>query len=84
MNQKLAPKVEVVYSKAGHDPELRDMLAALAPISLFDAVKHSGLAPKGEEYELSLVDAPDRAVVMALLAMMRYEYADAMLEARRK
>ncbi len=64
------------------DPELRDMLAALAPITLQDALLHSGLAQEGKEHEIRLHKPADRAVALSLLASMRYEYADAMLEAR--
>jgi len=57
------------------EPELRDILAALAPITFEQAQYHSGIGP---EYS-RLMTTEDRAPVMTLLAAMRYEYADAML-----
>lgn len=77
-------KILEMQPRIAAEPEMRDMLAALAPISLQDAIKHSALYEEGQEDMVTLENLTDRAAIMALLAMMRYEYADAMLEARKK
>ena len=63
------------------EPQIRDIFAALAPISLAEALKYSGLAQKSDTI---LKNDSDRAIALSVFATMRYEYADAMMEARKK
>lgn len=60
---------------AGHS--LRDMLAANAPITLSMAVEVMGL-----DDDVDMTSLSQRAAMFAVMAKLRYEYADAMLAAR--
>ena len=53
---------------------LRDWFAGSAPITIDDAMYVCG--------DISLALDSERAVLLATLALMRYEYADAMLAKR--
>lgn len=60
---------------------LRDWLAGEAPVTLYDAAVTCGWSG------LQAVDMPKddyRATLWAVMALMRYEYADAMLAERAK
>ena len=68
------------YQADGHNGmSLRDWFAGQAPVTLFDAAVACGW---------SAIDAADmprddyRATLWAVMTLMRYEYADAMLAAR--
>lgn len=56
----------------------RDMLALGAPVTIPDAAIACGYPSLTEALE----NDATRAVVFAVMALMRYEYADAMLKAR--
>lgn len=79
-NTWLVMHVEMAAEYGTPDSELRDAFAMNAPIDFEVACGAFGVA--AHEYPL----APDtnRIPFLAVWAMIRYEYADAMLEARKK
>lgn len=70
------PTHPILYSSAdayhAQGMSLRDYFASTAPVTLADAERVTG-------GRLRLNNDGDRAAVMAILALMRFEYADAML-----
>jgi hypothetical protein len=56
---------------------LRDWFAGQAPVPLGDAARVCGWPP-----EFNLTTDSERATLWAVMAMLRYEYADAMLVER--
>lgn len=58
---------------------LRDYFASNAPVTVQDAIDVSGYKDRD-----CLKHDADRNVVFAVLTMMRYEYADAMLSERKR
>lgn len=71
---------QIIYSE---DPipgmPLRDYFASKAPVTVQDAIDVSGYKDRD-----CLKHDADRNVVFAVLTMMRYEYADAMLSERKR
>lgn len=65
---------------------LRDYFAAKAPITLADAVVAAGIASSAPSVDCAVVsamiDATNRAKAFAMLAQLRLDYADAMIQAR--
>ncbi len=57
---------------------LRDWFAGQAPVTMGDAARVCGWPP-----EFNLTQDSDRAAFWAVMAMLRFEYADAMIVARR-
>jgi hypothetical protein len=58
---------------------LRDRLASCAPVTMFDAAMACGF--HGLEAD-RMTDRTFRVTVFAVMAVMRYEYADAMIAVR--
>lgn len=58
---------------------LRDWFAATAPVDLRGALLACGFT----DSQIGLMSGENRAVVFAVMSVMRYEYADAMLSARK-
>ncbi len=57
---------------------LRDWFAGQAPVTMGGAARVCGWPP-----EFNLTQDSDRAAFWAVMAMLRFEYADAMIVARR-
>jgi hypothetical protein len=66
---------------------LRDWFAAKAPVSIGDAICAANMESSSQSIEVAvarvMVDPAKRAKAFAMLAKLRMEYADAMLEARK-
>lgn len=58
---------------------LRDWLASCAPVTMFDAAMACGF--HGLEAD-RMTDPTFRVTIFAVMAVMRYEYADAMIAVR--
>ena len=72
------PAVDFVDAVLSDTRDLRDELAMRAPVTWADVHDAGGWA-----HGVDLADANERAAVFAVMAVLRYEYADAMLEERK-
>ena len=78
------PSHPMLYSSADqHEAQgmtLRDWFAGQAPVTMEDAVLVCGWV---DLRDASLSTDSNRATTWAVMSMLRYEYADAMIEARK-